>query len=106
MCARVTKERCRFCRQVTRHLRKLSLSLAATCNMNTNPLLETIEPDEPLASVPSPSANTSSSSNGRPVVLTPAKTYRSSNMTTSPGDAESGSPLQIPVLDRDLSFIS
>jgi len=54
------------------------------------PLLDTIEPDEPLAPPPKPAGNINASSNTRPVVLTPTNRGPDSQMATNPSDAESG----------------
>jgi len=62
--------------------------------MSTNPLVQTIEPDEPSVSAPQPSGKINAPSNARaPVVLTP--TNRTvEQMASNPNDAESGMSLQ------------
>jgi hypothetical protein len=61
--------------------------------MSSNPLVETIEPDEPSVSTPQPSGKINSPSNARqqrpPVVLTPTN-RASEQMASDPSDAESG----------------
>jgi hypothetical protein len=53
------------------------------------PLLDTIEPDEPLAPTSNPSGNINTSSNTKPVVLTPSN-RAPEQMATNLNDAESG----------------
>jgi hypothetical protein len=74
------------------HIHNFSTHCSAI--MSTNPLVQTIEPDEPSVPAPQPSGNITVPSNTRaPVVLTPTN-RGSGQMASNPSDAESGTFMQ------------